>query len=108
MATNRPKEFLGTIEALRLFERQHAQLDELADIVDAVDVFSYPEQCVQVSQPALTFLDVGLELVTAVADALVARIPLGEFASHELRRTALYDLRIKASFEFIEECLFAP
>src|SRR5260370_29058787 len=108
VATNGPKELLGTIESLRLFRRQHPQLYELADIVGAIDVFGYPKQCVQVSEPALTLLDVGLELVTAVADSLVPRIPFGELACDELRRTTLYDVRIKASFEFIEEGLFAP
>src|SRR4051812_43227030 len=108
MAANRPQEFLGAIEPLRLFRRQYSQLYELADIVGAIDVLGYPEQGVQVPEPALAFLDVGLELVTAVADALVPRIPFGELACHKLRRTALYDVRIKASPQFIEERLFAP
>ena len=108
MAANRPQEVLGAIEPLQLFRRQHSQLYELADIVGAIDVFGYPEQGVQVSEPALAFLDVGLELVTAVADALVSLIPFGELACHELRRTALYDVRIKASLQLIEERLFAP
>src|SRR5437588_10153554 len=97
VAADRPQELLRAIEPLRLLRRQHSQLYELADIVGAIDVLGYPEQCVQVSEPALAFLDVRLELVTAVADALVPRIPFGELACHKLRRTALYDVRIKAS-----------
>src|SRR6266853_4544935 len=108
MAANRPQEVLGAVEPLRLLRRQHSQLYELADIVGAIDVLVYPEQCVQVSEPALAFLDVGLELVTAVADALVPRIPFGELACYELRRTALYDLRIKPSLELLEDRLLAP
>jgi hypothetical protein len=63
---------------------------------------------VQVSEPALTLFDVRLELVTAVADALVPRIPFGELACDKLRRTALYDVRIKAFLELVEERLIAP
>ena len=108
VAANRPQEFLGAIEPLRLLRRQHPQLYELADIVGAIDVFGDPKQCVQVSEPALALLDVRLELITAVADAIVPRVPFGELACDELRRTALYDVRIKASFQFIEKRLFAP
>src|SRR5947209_8377623 len=108
VAADRPQEFLGAIEPLRLLRRQHPQFYELADIVGAIDVFGYPKQCVEVSEPALALFNVRLELVPAVADALVPRIPFGELACDELRRTALYDVRIKASFQFIEERLFAP
>src|SRR6476620_11685443 len=86
VATHRPQEFLGSIEALRLFRGQHLQRDELANIIGAIDVLGYPEQCVQVSQPAFTLLNVGLELVAAVADAPVPVIPFGELACYEVRR----------------------
>ena len=49
MAADRPQEPLGVVEPLRLLRREHAQIDQLADIVDAVDVFGDPEQRVQVS-----------------------------------------------------------
>src|SRR5437868_4143059 len=94
VTANRPQEFLGAIEPLRLLRRQHSQLYELADVIGAIDVLGYPKQCVQVSEPALTLFDVRLELVTAVADPLVPRIPFGELACHELCRTARYDVRI--------------
>ena len=59
VATNRPQELLSSIEALQLVRRQHAQLDELTDIVGAIDVFGYPKQRVQVSQPPLPSLMLG-------------------------------------------------
>src|SRR6516162_416516 len=108
VAANRPQELLGARKALRSVRREHAVVDEFPDVVGAVDVFRDPEQRMQVSQPALALLDVRLELVTAVADSLVARVALGELGLHELRCTALDDLCIKASPEFVEECLLAP
>ena len=59
-------------------------------------------------QPTLAFLDVGLKLVTAVADAPVPRVPLGELAVDELGRAAAHDVGIKASLELSEERLLAP
>src|SRR5262249_41744860 len=108
VAANHPQELLGAREALRSVCREHAEVDEFPDVVGAVDVFRDPEQRMQVSQPALAFLDVRLELVTAVADALVAYVSLGELSLHELRRTALDDLCIKTPPELVEERLLAP
>ncbi len=96
------------VEPLRLLRRQHPQFHELADIVGAVDVLCDPEERVQIPQPALTLLDVRLELVTAVADALVTRVALGELGFDELRRGAAHDVGIKAPFELAEEYLLAP
>ena len=92
MAANRPQKALGAVETRRFLGRQHTQLDELADIVGAVDVFGDPEQRMQVSEPALALFDVWLELVTAVADALVPRVALGKLAFNELRRSAAHDV----------------
>src|SRR5262249_56535806 len=74
----------------------------------AVDVFRDPEQRVQVSKPALALFDVWLELITAVADALVARVSLGKLAFNELRRSAAHDVGIKTLLQIFEESLLAP
>src|SRR5271165_3525373 len=107
MAADRPQKALGVVETRRFLGRQHAQLDKPADIVGAVDVFGDPEQRVQVSEPAFAFLDVWLELVAAVADALVPRVALGELAFDELRRGTAHDVGIKALLEISEERLLA-
>src|SRR5689334_1773457 len=65
VTSNRPEEFLGAINMLRFFFGQHPQIDELVDLVGAINVFGYPEQCVEVPKTAFTLLDVGLELVPA-------------------------------------------
>src|SRR6516162_11881399 len=98
MAAHSPQKVLGTIEPLRLLRRQHTQIDQLCDVVDPVDVFCDPKEGVEVSQPALALLDIRLELVTAVSDALVPRVALGELALDKLRCSAAHDLRIKAPF----------
>src|SRR5689334_3364760 len=85
MAADRPKEVLSALKTLGLLCREHARLDELADIVGAVDVFGDPEQGVEVTKPALAFLYVGLQLVPAVSEPLMARIALGELVGDELR-----------------------
>ena len=108
MAAHRPKETLGVVEPLQLLRRQDPQFDEPADIVGAIDVLGDPEQCVQVPQPALALLDVRLELIAAVADALVPRVALGELGFDELRRAAADDVGIEASLEVVEQRLLAP
>jgi hypothetical protein len=80
---NPPEELLRSGEPLRLLLGQHLQIDELSDIVDPVDVFRQPVERMQVAEPALAFLDVGFELIAAVADALVAGVALGELLLDE-------------------------
>src|SRR5205823_10712884 len=72
VAANGPQEALGALEPRRFLDRQYPQLNELPDVVDAVDVFGDPIQRVQIPEPALAFLDIGFELITAVADPLMA------------------------------------
>src|SRR5262249_31096788 len=103
-----PQEVLSAIEPLRLLDRQHTHIDELADVVDPVDVLCDPEQRVQISQPALTLFDVRLELVSAVADPLMPRVALGELARDKLCCAAARNFRIKAPLQIIEESLLAP
>ena len=62
----------------------------------------------QVSQTAFPLLDVGLELIAAVADPPVPRIALGELGLDELRRAAADDVGIEAPPELAEERLVAP
>ena len=88
VAAHGPQKALGPLEPRRFLGRQHAEFDQLGDVVDAVDVFRDPEQRVQIAQAALAFLDVGFELIAAVADPDMARVALGELGLDELRRGA--------------------
>ena len=62
----------------------------------------------QVSEPAFALLDVGFELIAAVADPLMALVALGELGFDELRRGAAYDLSFEALLQLGVERLFAP
>ncbi len=55
VATHRPQKILGTGETLELVFGEHLELDELGDILDAVDVFRQPIERVQVPEPAFAF-----------------------------------------------------
>ena len=85
MAAHRPEEILRAVEALRLVRRQHLALDQLVDVVDAVEVFRDPEQRVQIAQAALAFLDVGLDEIARIAEPRVALVALVELRFDELR-----------------------
>ncbi len=108
MAAHRPEEILRPRETLRLFRRQHFEIDELVDVVGAIDVFRDPEQRMEIAQPALAFLDVGLDEVARIAQPLVALIALGELGLDELRRALARDLGIEAPLQLGEELLIAP
>ena len=61
----------------------------------------------QIAQPALAFLDVGFELIAAVADPLMARVALGELGFDELRRGAAA-LCVETLLQLIVKRLLAP
>ncbi len=108
MAAHRPQKALRPGETLRFFSRQHTEIDEFGDIVDAIDIFGEPEQGVQVSEPALALLDIGFELIAAVADAAMALVALGELGLDELRRGAACDLAVEALLELAEQRFLTP
>ncbi len=49
MAAHRPEEILRPRETLRLLRREHVEIDEFVDVVDAIDVFRDPEQRVKIA-----------------------------------------------------------
>ena len=62
--------------------------DQLAGLVDAIEILGDPEQRVQVAQPALALLDVGLDDVARIAHALMALVALGELGLDEVAAVA--------------------
>ena len=72
--------------SLYLVVVEHAALDQLLDVVHAIDVLGDPEQRVQVAQAAFAVLDVGLDQIARLAGAAVALLALGELGGDELRR----------------------
>ena len=61
VAAHRGEEALGALEMARLVLGEHALGHQLAGLVDAIEIFGDPEQEMQVAQPALALLDVGLD-----------------------------------------------
>ena len=92
VAAHRPQEVLGALEVARLLLGEHALADQLAGLVDAIEIFGDPEQRVQVAQPALALLDVGLDDVARIAHALVALVALGELGLDEVAAVAGQEL----------------
>ena len=64
MAADGPELLLRLGEKPGLGERQHALIDQSANLLHLVDVFADPEQFVQIAQAALALLDVGLNHIT--------------------------------------------
>ncbi len=108
MTAHRPQEGLGALEPRRFLGRQHAKIDELCDILDAVNVFGDPVEGVQIPEPALTFLDVGLELIAAIADPLMPGIALGKLGLDKLRRGAAHNVGVEALLQFGVKRLLPP
>ena len=108
MAAHRPEEPSRLGEAAQRPGVQHAVLDQLRRPLDAVEKATKPEQGLQIAQPALAFLDVGLEQIAAVAGALVAGIALGELGLHERSATAGDRFALEALAKLGEQTGVAP
>ena len=93
--------------SLQLVLVEHAAIHQLFDVADAVDVFRDPEQRMQVAQPALAVLDVGLDQIARLAGAAVALLALGELGGDEFRAGALDHRLVEARHQFVEQFLVA-
>ncbi len=72
VAPDRHQEGLGRLEAVVFLARQHPLRDKVRGIGDAVDVLGDPVQGLQVAQPALALLHVGLDHIALAALLFVA------------------------------------
>ena len=92
VAAHGGEEALGALEVARLLLGQHALVDQLAGLAHAIEILGDPEQQMQVAQPALALLDVGLDDVARIAHALVALVALGELGLDEVAAVAGQEL----------------
>ena len=83
MAAHGPEEIFRLLKLAQLSLGQKPAIDQIGNTLDAVDIFSDPEQRVKVAQAALAFLQVGLDHIAAVAHSLVPCFAFGEFLGHE-------------------------
>ena len=107
-AAQRPQEVLRFGELGELVPGQHAALDQLAHVVDPVEILGDPEQGVEVPQAPLAVLYVGLDHIARVAHAPVTLVTLGEFGLDELDVGAIHDLRREAPLELRVKPAVAP
>ena len=108
VAAHRGEEALGALEMARLVLGEHALGHQLAGLVDAIEILGDPEQQVQVAQPALAFLDVGLDDVARIAHALMALVALGELGLDEVAAVAGQELLGEALDQLVEQLAIAP
>ena len=108
VAAHRVEEALGALEMARLLLGEHALGDQLAGLAHAIEIFGDPEQQVQVAQPALALLDVGLDDVARIAHALVALVALGKLGLDEIAAVAGQELLGETLDQLVEQRAVAP
>ena len=86
VAAHRPEKIAAATKAAVLARIVDAERDKLLALAHAVDVFGDPIERMQVAQPALAVLDVGLDQIAGLAGAPVALFPLGKLGGDEFRR----------------------
>src|SRR5690606_39260819 len=59
---------------------------------------------VEIAQPPLAILDIGLDQIAALARAAMPGIALGELGLDEFVARALHDLIVEAALELLEQC----
>ena len=107
MAAHRPEEILGLDEQVELAPRQHAQAHQFLGVTNMVEILCDPEQCIEITQPALAFLDIGLDQVTCVASLAVALVALGKLGGDEFRPRALHHFVVEALAQILEQSQLA-
>ncbi len=103
-----PQEILVLGEVARLGARQHVLVHKVGDAIDLIGVLGDPVEGLQITQPALAVLDIGLDVVTAVAHLLVALVAFGQLAGDELHRGARLHLVVEGAAKLQEQVLITP
>lgn len=108
MAPHRPQEVLRAVELAIFVAAEQPGLDQLARLGDVIRVLPDPEQRVEIAQPALRLLDVGLDDIARVAHLVVAHVALGELVGDELACGVGLDFRLEAARGLVVQRLVAP
>jgi hypothetical protein len=108
VAAHGPEEILRLAELQIFAPREDALADQFLGGAHAVEILADPEQRVEVAQPPLALLDVGLDEIARVAALGMALVALGELGLHVFRAGVLDDLVVEALDQPVEQCLVAP
>ena len=63
VAADRPQEILAAAEGAIFLRIEHALLDQIGGVVDAIDIFRDPEQRMQIAQAALAVLHIRFDAI---------------------------------------------
>jgi hypothetical protein len=83
VAADRPEEIFATAECAVFLRIEHALLDEVRSVMDAIDVLRDPEQRVQIAQAALAILDVGFDQITRLTGTAMTLLALRQLRGDE-------------------------
>ncbi len=83
-APNRPEEVFAAAEGCYLLIREDAHLDAFGADFGAVKILRQPVERVEIAEAALAVLNVGLDLVAALARAAMTLGPLGHLRVDEV------------------------
>src|SRR5262245_39241006 len=83
-------------------------MDEVARVLDAVKILADPIERLQIAQPALAVLDVGLDEIAALALAAVAFVALGKLGFDEVVAAAGRDITPEFLLELVVQFAVAP
>jgi hypothetical protein len=83
VAADRPEEIFAAAECAVFLRIEHALLDEVRSVMDAIDVLRDPEQRVQVAQAALAILDVGFDQITRLTGTAMTFLALRQLRGDE-------------------------
>ncbi len=102
-----PQEGFRLLEGLVFVLGEDVVLDEVRRVVDTIEIFADPVERLQVPQPALAFLDVGLDQVAAFALMVMALVALGQLGLDEILARAGGDVRPEFLAQLVVEFLVA-
>jgi hypothetical protein len=107
VAAHRPEEVAATAEPAVFARVVDAELDQLLALAHAIDVLGDPIERVQIAQPALAVLDVGLDQVARLPGAPMALLALGELGGDEFRGGTLHHVLVETDDELVVELAIA-
>ena len=103
MAPDQPEKRLCLLECLKFLGTEEANLHQVGNIFDTIEVLRNPVEGVKIPQATLPILDIGLDEISALAGHGMAALTLGKLGLHEIILGNRNDLCSKALFERIEE-----